>query len=110
VRRPQIGLRRRAGRIGGLAVALVVVRLGIGVAGPIAMAAVLALAATLVAVGWWARVVEPRLFAPRHPPATAVGRTRRSAPTSEERHLAFARALVTVADRYLAECEASGQE
>jgi hypothetical protein len=86
------------------------VRLGIGVAGPIVMAAVLALAATLVAVGWWARVVEPRLFAPRHPPASAVARIPQPAPTSEERHVAFARALVTVADRYLAECEANGRQ
>jgi hypothetical protein len=64
------------------------------------------LAAALVGGGmwWWARAVEPRLFAPRYrssPPQIAE-------PTAHdaERHVVFAQALAHVAARYLAECQA----
>ena len=64
------------------------------------------LAAALVGGGlwWWARAVEPWLFAPRYrasPPQLAE-------PTAHDadRHLAFAQALALVAARYLAECQA----
>lgn len=48
---------------------------------------------------WWARVVEPWLFASRARPMPTQQQS------DEERHLAFAQALSLVAARYLAECE-----
>jgi hypothetical protein len=95
--------------IGRLAAVLLAVRLGIAIAGEIPTAAVLALVSIVAAVRWWARVVEPRLFAPRHiprPPAVCVPPPDRA---SDARHIAFARALAIVAERYLAECEAERQ-
>jgi hypothetical protein len=53
-------------------------------------------------LAWWARVVEPRLFAPSSQPVEL-----RAAPPSDDRHLAFAKALAIVAARYVAECEAT---
>ncbi len=95
--------------ISGLAMVLLAVRLGLTVAGTIATSAVLALVGIVASVRWWARVVEPRLFAPRHLPVATATRAPSPAPAIDERHVAFARALAAVAERYLAECEAEGQ-
>lgn len=91
--------------------AIVVAGLDLGAAlvGTALAAVVGATALTVGGVTWWARVVEPWLFAPRPPSPTRrhpviVGR-RRLAADDEERHLAFAQALAVVADRYVAECE-----
>jgi hypothetical protein len=59
---------------------------------------------------WWARVVEPWLFAPRPStrPRVVTGLARRPPmvdEVDEVDHVAFARALSLVADRYLEECE-----
>jgi hypothetical protein len=65
-----------------------------------------ALIFTTWAVSWWARVIEPRLFAPRVS-TSASSRPPVALPTApaDDPHLAFARALAFVAARYLAECE-----
>jgi hypothetical protein len=59
---------------------------------------------------WWARVVEPWLFAPRPStrPRVVTGPPRRPLVVDEVDavdHVAFARALSLVADRYLEQCE-----
>jgi hypothetical protein len=72
------------------------------VIGPIPVALGGAAAGTVAAVVWWARVVEPRVFAHRRPARSADWAAEL---TPSERHLAFARALATVARRYLDECE-----
>ena len=100
-------LARRASRHAArVSLAAVAVRLAADIAGPVAAAALTSLLFAVAAVVWWARVVEPRLFAPRYPttapPAQVV---RRAAVEDHERHVAFARALVLVAARYLAQCE-----
>ncbi len=117
IRRPGI---RRAGRVAraawrltrrlllaGLAVvALVVART---VAGTIVTAVVGALVLTVGLVWWWARAVEPRLFAAR-PQASSSHLVRpvprpRPPARDAQRHLRFAQALALVATRYVAECE-----
>lgn len=89
--------------------AVVVVTLVKGVAGTVVAAVVGGVALSAGVLWWWARVVEPRLFAPRNTrPSSQLARpvTRSSrSPSDAERHLAFARALAYVATRYLAECE-----
>jgi hypothetical protein len=89
--------------------AVVVVALVKGVAGTVAAAVAGSVALTGGGLWWWARVVEPRLFAPRSPrrspqlvrPVTPS----QPSPSEGERHLMFAQALAYVATRYLAECE-----
>jgi hypothetical protein len=94
---------RAAGRlIVRAALALIGLQLGAAVVGSLATAVVAAVLFTVGAVAWWARVIEPRLFATRPPaPPTQLDR----APAHEDRHLAFAQALAAVAARYLDECE-----
>jgi hypothetical protein len=77
-------------------------RLGVEVMGAIVIAVVGGAAFTIGAIVWWARVVEPWLFAPRAPGPAA----RPPVAVDDGRHLAFARALAAVAARYLDECEA----
>jgi hypothetical protein len=94
---------RHAGRMG---LAVVAVCLAGAVAGPVVAAAVDGLGLTVWAVAWWARVVEPRLFAQCDRATPRAAQLGYRAPVGEdERHVAFARALVLVAARYLAECE-----
>ena len=78
------------------------------------MATALVLGPCLVTgvVVWWALVVEPRLFAPRPStrPRVIAGPGPRRAPVEQVDgvdHVAFARALSVVADRYLDECQAN---
>ena len=67
------------------------------------------------AVVWWVLVVEPLLFAPRPStrPRVIAGPATRRAPlgqvdeVDEVDHVAFARTLSVVADRYLDECQAN---
>jgi hypothetical protein len=101
---PSRRLRRAARRAVGLCLGVVAVRLALAVAGELATVTVLALVLVGAGVAWWARVVEPRLFAPRAPPP-AVRCPQRPAPSDAAGHLAFARALAAAAERYLAECE-----
>lgn len=106
VRRLLVRPIRLASRV---ALVFVAVRLGNAIAGTIVTAAVFGVTSVVAAIAWWARVVEPRLFGGVRPPATAVRRVARPEPTSDEVHLAFARALAHVADRYVAECEAQAR-
>ena len=88
--------------------AAVVLALGLGawLAGRWGAAVGAAAVGTVEMVAWWARSVDPRLFAPRFPSATTEC-AQRKAP-DRDRHLAFARALAVVAIRYVAECERDG--
>jgi hypothetical protein len=105
--------RRLARRLGRRLVtpilAVVVVALVKGVAGTVVAAVAGGVALTVGVVWWWARVVEPRLFAPRTPrPSSQLVRPvtqSQPSPSEGERHLMFAQALAYVATRYLAECE-----
>ena len=64
------------------------------------------LAALLWGLWWWARSVEPRLFASRYPTSpTARPSMRAELPGGDDGHLAFAQALHHAAELYLAECE-----
>ena len=98
-------LRRAGGQLVRALLVIVGLRLGVAVLGAVAAAVIGAAAFTIGAVLWWARVVEPRLFARRPQPPHA----RPPARLADERHLAFAQALAAVAARYLAECEAQGR-
>jgi hypothetical protein len=80
-------------------------QLGVELVGTVVVAVVVAAAFTIGAVVWWARVIEPRLYAPRW----QVRSARRAEPVDDDRHLAFARALAAVAARYLEECEAESR-
>jgi hypothetical protein len=95
-------LRRAGGQLVRALLLIVGLRLGAAVLGTVAAAVIGAAAFTIGTVLWWARVVEPRLFArrPQSPHARPPARV------ADERHLAFAQALAAVAARYLAECEA----
>jgi hypothetical protein len=99
-------LRRRiwaiCGRLVRASATLLALRLAAAVIGTPAASVLGGIGIVCWGLAWWARVVEPRLFAPssRH-----VGR--RAAPPSDDRHLAFAQALALVAARYVAECEAT---
>jgi hypothetical protein len=90
-------------------VAVLVLMLMKGIAGTAVAAVVGGVALTVGLLWWWARVVEPWLFAPRTPRSSSqlVGPVTRSqpSPSEPERHLLFAQALAYVANRYLAECE-----
>lgn len=114
VRRPGIAraarlawrVTRRALPPGLAVVALVLAR---GVVGTVATCVVASIMLTVGLVWWWARVVEPRLFAAR-PPAHSSQLVRpvpqaRPSPVNAQRHLRFAEALALVATRYVAECE-----
>jgi hypothetical protein len=90
--------------------------LGLRVAVELVGVPVVATVGGLGLVGWllgrWVAVVEPWLFAPRPAtrprvlnPAAGAGRARPLPPSDGSDHLAFARALALVADRYVAECE-----
>jgi hypothetical protein len=105
---------RRAGRaLARLGLAIVALRLGAAAAGTFPAAAAGAVAFTVEAVRWWARVVEGRLLAPQppRPPATGVQLAAPPAPATldAQHHVAFAQALTVVAARYLAECEAENR-
>jgi hypothetical protein len=82
-----------------LATLALVLRATAAVVGPAAVIAVGAVLMTALPLLWWARVVEPWLFATRGRPTPS------RQPSDEERHLAFAQALSLVAARYLAACE-----
>jgi hypothetical protein len=87
-------------------VVLAVLRLGVTGVGPVPAAAVASGVITAASVRWWARAVEPRLFATRECPARslpAVGTT------DAERHLAFAEALAAVALSYVDHCRVEAQ-
>jgi hypothetical protein len=91
---------RRAWRV---ALALVVVRLGVEVMGQLVMAAVLAPVVLVWGLGRWA-AMERRLDQRcRATPATVPQVYGRVDPAGE--HVAFARALAAVSARYLAACE-----
>jgi hypothetical protein len=108
-RRRQL-VRRVGRRLALVAVTLAGLRLSAAVVGDLVTAAAAALAFTIGSLAWWARVVEHRLFAPRHtPPPSAQLIVAPSAPPDDARHLAFAQALAAVAARYLAECEQEGR-
>jgi hypothetical protein len=100
-----VGLGRQLAR---LVAAMAAMRLGAAIVGPAPTAAVAATAATVGGVRWWARVVEPRLFAPRT--SSPASHPQLGQPSEylddARRHLAFAQALAAVANRYLAQCEA----
>jgi hypothetical protein len=109
-RHPRYRLLRAVGRQLVRAVVVVaVLHLGAALVGTVVTAVVGAAALTVGAVTWWARVVEPRLFAPSRPNPTrrhpVIVDRRHPVTVDEERHLAFAQALAVVAARYLAECE-----
>jgi hypothetical protein len=95
---------RLAGGAGRLVAFGLAVELLAGVAGPWIAAGATAGFLTIAGVRWWARV-EARVFAPR--PSTEL--VHRQTSVIDRRHLAFAQALVVVATRYLAECEAEDQ-
>lgn len=96
--------RRAARRAVGLGLGVVALRLALAVAGELVTATVLSLILVGGGLAWWARVVEPRLFAPRAP--TPAARRPQPPGTSDAAgHLAFARALALAAARYVAECE-----
>jgi hypothetical protein len=96
---------RATGRqLGRAALTIAGLRLGAVVVGPFTTAAIAAVLFTVGAVAWWARVVEPRVFAPRRP-STPPARLDRAPAAERARHLAFAQALAEVAARYLDECE-----
>jgi hypothetical protein len=97
--RPAARLARALARLGAVVIAL---RLTAAVAGPPVAAIVGAALILTGGVRCWARV-EHRLFDAAPPPVQPVHPARL---VDEHRHLAFARALATVAARYLAECEA----
>ena len=102
-------VRRLGRRLMTPVLAVAVVALVKGAAGTVVAAVAGSVALTGGGLWWWARVVEPWLFAPRAPRrssqlARPVTRSHRS-PSDEERHLTFAQALAYVAARYLAECE-----
>lgn len=99
-------LTRRALRPGLAVVGLVLAR---SIVGTVATSVVASIVLTVGLVWWWARVVEPRLFATR-PKAQSSPVVRplpqpRPAPRNAQRHLRFAEALALVATRYVAECE-----
>lgn len=96
--------------------ALVALRVGVELVGVPVAATVGGLGLVGWLVGRWVAVVEPWLFSPRpavrpsvaNPAAAAAagaGRARPLPPSDGADHLAFARALALVADRYVAECE-----
>jgi hypothetical protein len=95
-------LRRAGGQLVRALLLFVSLRQGAAVLGTVAAAVIGAAAFTIGTVLWWARIVEPRLFA-RRPQAP---HSRPPARLADERHLAFAQALAAVAARYLTECEA----
>ena len=98
--------RRFALGVARLGLVTVMVRLAVAIVGPAATSVLLATVLIAGGLVWWARFVEPRLFAPRVSTTAAVVRhTRSPDPSDAERHLAFARALALVANCYLAECE-----
>jgi len=74
------------------------------VAGPWVAAAVVGVGVVVGALAVWARWVEPWLFAPRVPPGDDFVVRLVPPPGVEVDHVAFARALVAVADAYLDEC------
>jgi hypothetical protein len=123
VRRPRLARRGRGARAGRTArvarrltrrllrpvLAVVVLVLMRRVAGTVVTSVAAAVVGTLWLVWWWARVVEPWLFAAR-PPHRSAQLVRpvaepRPAASERERHVVFAQALAYVATRYLAECE-----
>jgi hypothetical protein len=85
-----------------------VLRLTLDVAGVAVTAIAAGAGLVTAALCWWAAVVEPWLFAPRPSTRPRVQpRPARPRPTSRGGvdHVAFARALSLVADRYRTECE-----
>jgi hypothetical protein len=89
-------------------VAVVVVRLAVELVGVPLVAVVVGLVLVVAGLRWWARVVEPWLFAPRAPRARQSerpARTRSGGAPAEMDHVAFARALAVVTDRYRIACE-----
>jgi len=117
IRRPRLGragrvARRLTRRLLPAVLAVVGLVLAKSVAGTVVTSVVGAAVLTVGLVWWWARVVEPRLFAARSPrsPRSSSQLVRpviqpRPSPSEGERHLMFAQALAYVATRYLAECE-----
>lgn len=87
-------------RVARAVAALVLVRLAVTLVGPALVAVVVGLVVVVAGLRWWARVVEPWLFAPRTPRPARPAR-----PVGGMDHVAFARALALMADRYRAECE-----
>lgn len=120
IRRPRLADSGRGARAGRVArrltrrllrpvLAVVVLVLMRRVAGTVVTSVVAAIVLTFGLVWWWARVVEPWLFAAR-PPRRSAQLVRpvaepRPVPSERERHLLFAQALAYIATRYLAECE-----
>jgi hypothetical protein len=93
-------------RLASTSVTLLSLRLAAVVLGTPTAAVLAALVFVVWALSWWARVVEPRVFAPR--PTQSTPKRLPVAgplPLDGDRHLAFAQALAVVAARYLAECE-----
>lgn len=109
VRRPLADrCRRLARRVTRVLAGVVVVRLAVELVGVPLVAAVLGLVLVVAGLWWWARVVEPWLFAPRAPRARQSERPARTRPGDASAgmdHVAFARALAVVTDRYRMECE-----
>ena len=82
-----------------------VVRRAVKLVGVPLVAVVLGLVLVVAGLRWWARVVEPWLFAPQAPRPVQTARTRSGGGSAAMDHLAFARALAVVTDRYRMECE-----
>jgi hypothetical protein len=104
-----VGVARRLVR---LVLALLAVRLAVGLVGELAAAAVLGPAVVVWGVGRWA-ALERRLDnrptpAPASRAVVVAGGGRRVDQGGE--HVAFARALVAVSARYLAHCEHQADE
>jgi hypothetical protein len=95
-----------AGRLVRLVVALVAVRLAVGMVGELVVSAVLGPAVVMWGVGRWA-ALERRLDHRPTPATRAVAVVPVGAGRVDQggEHVAFARALVAVSARYLAHCK-----
>jgi hypothetical protein len=98
-----------ARRLMRLVVALVAVRVAVGVVGELVVAAVLGPAVVVWGLGRWA-ALERRLDTPPAPRSQAVVAGGAGRVDQGGGHVAFARALVAVSARYLAHCQDQAEQ